>query len=88
MEVAITKMSSKGQIVIPIEMREQLKVGDKIIIIQNGHQLILRKTTNLDKNFEADLKFARRTEEAWKSYEKGEFRELKSEQFLEEIKKW
>ena len=43
MEVAITRMSSKGQIVIPIEMREGLQEGDKMIIIQNKDQIILKK---------------------------------------------
>lgn len=88
MEIAITKMSSKGQVVIPAEMREELNIGDKIMIIQNNGQLILKKASRLDKNFKEDLEFARITEEALKRYEKGEFVELKSDTFLEELKKW
>ena len=35
MDISITKMSSKGQIVIPVEMRRNIKEGEKLIIIQN-----------------------------------------------------
>lgn len=48
----------------------------------------MKKTDSLDKNFEEDLKFAQRTEEAWKKYEKGEFIEMKAEDFLKELEKW
>ena len=88
MEIALTKMSSKGQIVIPSELREDIKEGDKIIIIKNNNQLILKKASNLDKQLKEDLEFARRTEEAWKRYEKGEFTSSSVEDFLKEMKKW
>lgn len=83
----MTKMSSKGQIVIPAEMREGLHEGDKILIIQTKDQIILKKASELDKNFEEDLEFARRTEEAWKRYEKGEFVSLPADKFLEKLSK-
>ena len=41
----------------------------------------------LDKNLEEDLEFARRTEEAWKSYERGEFISMPVDEFLEELSK-
>ena len=34
------------------------------------------------------MEFAKRTEEAWKSYEKGEFKSMDSDKFLKEIEKW
>jgi len=87
MEVAVTKMSSKGQVVIPAEMREGLKEGDKLLVIQTKDQIILKKASELDRNFEEDLEFARRTEEAWKRYEKGEFASLPADKFLEKLSK-
>lgn len=88
MEMAITKMSSKGQVVIPSEMRKDIKEGEKLLIIKNNNQLIMKKATELDKNLKEDLEFARRTEEAWKRYEKGEFKSMPAEEFLKELKKW
>lgn len=88
MEIAITKMSSKGQIVIPAEMRKGLKEGDKLIVIREKDHLILKKATETEKNFEEDLLFAKRTEEAFKRYEKGEFIEMDFDKFIEKVKKW
>jgi len=87
MEVAITKMSSKGQIVIPAEMREGIHEGEKLVIIRNNGQIIMKKASELERNLVEDLKFARRTEEAWKSYEKGKFISMPADKFLEKLSK-
>ena len=87
-QINITKMSSKGQIVIPSEMRKNIKEGEKIVIIQNGDQLILKKAKDFSKNIEEDLIFAKRTEEAWKRFDKGEFISMDFDDFLKEAKKW
>ena len=81
-------MSSKGQVVIPQEMRKGIHEGEKLVIIKNKDQIILKKAKDFNKNLEEDLKFARRTEEAWKRYEKGEFISLPKDKFLEELEKW
>ena len=86
--INITKMSSKGQIVIPLEMRKDIKEGDKLLIIKNKNQLILKKATDFDENLKEDLEFARRTEEAWKAHDKGEFISMNADDFLKELKKW
>jgi AbrB family looped-hinge helix DNA binding protein len=81
-------MSSKGQIVIPSEMRNNIKEGEKLLLIQNENQIIIKKASELDKNVVEDIEFAKRTEEAWKRYEKGEFNSMDSKDFLKEIEKW
>ena len=86
--IGITKMSSKGQVVIPQDMREGLSEGEKLVIIKNGQQIILKKMDDFDKNLEEDLEFAKKTEEAWKSYDRGEFISMGADDFLKEIKKW
>jgi len=88
MDINITRMSSKGQIVIPKEMRRNFKEGEKIVVIQGGNKLILKKATDFDENLKEDLEFARRTEEAWKRMEKGEFISMEFDEFIEEMKKW
>ena len=88
MDIAITKMSSKGQVVIPAEMRKGLREGDKIVVIQNDKQLILKKATQLDENLKEDMEFARRTEEAMKRIEAGEGIKMDFDDFMDEIKKW
>jgi AbrB family looped-hinge helix DNA binding protein len=88
MDIAITKMSSKGQVVIPASMRADLSEGDKLILIRNNDQFIMKKASKLKKNFEEDLIFARRTEKAWKSYERGEFKSVDAKDFLKALEKW
>ena len=88
MDVAITKMSSKGQVVIPFEMRKDLKEGEKIVIIHSANQYILKKAVDLGKNLVEDLAFAKRTEEALKRYEAGEFKEMNFDDFIKEAEKW
>ncbi|MCK4492373.1 MAG: AbrB/MazE/SpoVT family DNA-binding domain-containing protein [Candidatus Altiarchaeales archaeon] len=86
--VNVTKLSSKGQIVIPQDMRKDFSVGDKFVIIKKGHQFILKPVNEVGKNFLEDLDFAKKTLEALKRYEKGEFREMEGVEFLAELEKW
>lgn len=85
--IAVTKMSSKGQVVIPTEMRADIKEGEKIIIIKAGKQIIMEKASEFDEKLKEDLLFAKRTEEAMKKYEKGEFKEMDFDAFIAELKK-
>lgn len=86
--IDITKMSSKGQVVIPQELRKDIQEGDKLVVIRNKDQIILKKADKFDKNIEEDLEFARRTEEAYKRIEAGEGIEMSFDEFIEEMKKW
>ena len=88
MDLAITKMSSKGQIVIPSEMRKGIKEGEKLLIIQNDDQLIMKKASKLDSNLKEDLEFARRTDEAWKRIEEGTGIKMGFDDFIDQMKKW
>lgn len=81
-------MSSRGQVVIPLEMRKDLKEGVKLVVMRNKGQIILKKAEDFAENIEEDLEFAKRTEEAWKSYDKGEFIEMDFDDFIKEMEKW
>ena len=86
--IDITRMSSKGQVVIPQAMRKDLEEGEKLVVIRNDKQIILKKMDDFDENLEEDLEFARRTEEAWQQYDRGEFTSMDAKEFLKELKKW
>ena len=87
-DISITKMSSKGQIVIPKEMRKDIKEGEKLVVIKAGNQIIIERVKDFDKKLEEDLEFARRTEEAYREIEKGNFIKMNSKNFLKALKKW
>ncbi len=83
--INIIKMSSKGQIVIPIDMRKGIKEGEKLFIIQNEGKLIIKKASESDKNFQEDLEFARRTEKAWKQIEEGKCKTYTLKEFKKRL---
>ena len=88
MDIAITRMSSKGQIVIPTKMRRDIPTGETLLIIKNKKQLILKKASELDMTLSEDLEFARCTEEAWQRHDAGKSKSMKSKDFLKELAKW
>jgi AbrB family looped-hinge helix DNA binding protein len=88
MDVAITKMSSKGQVVIPVEMRAGINEGDKLLIIQNNGQLIMKKANDLDITLKQDLEFAKKTNDSWKKIEEGKGINMKFDEFINEMKEW
>lgn len=87
-EFDITKMSSKGQIVIPINMRKNFNKNEKFLVIKSNDRLILKKAKDLDKNFKEDIIFAKRTQAALMKYEKGKFKKKTEKDFLKELNEW
>ena len=74
MEIATTKLSSRGQIVIPLEMRRNLKEGENLVVIKKGNDLIIRKEESVladwsDIDILADEKLLA---EAWSGPEEDE----------------
>ena len=51
------RLSSKGQIVIPKRMRDEMKLeeGDDLVMVQRGELLLIRKLTLQDIIRETDL---------------------------------
>jgi len=88
MEIAITKMSSKGQVVIPAEMRKGLHEGDKLLVIQNKNQLIMKKATDIEKSIAEDIEFAEKTDAALKRIEAKKGSKMEFNEFIKEMKKW
>lgn len=86
--IEISKISSKGQIVIPKKMREHFKEGDNIVFIEEGNRIILKNIKDLSENFKEDLEISKRVDEAYKRYEEGKFISLSKDDFLKEIKEW
>lgn len=87
-EINITRISSKGQIVIPREMRENFKEGEEFVIIRDGNRIILKNVKDFDENIKEDLEFAKRTEEAWQRIEAGKGIKMDFDDFINEMKKW
>lgn len=87
MEIELTKVSSKGQVVIPQKVRERLKIkeGETLAVSAENDLVVLKKVSN---PLEEDLETIEEIKEAWKEIESGKYKRLTSEEFLKEIKKW
>jgi AbrB family looped-hinge helix DNA binding protein len=70
MIVDTTRMSSRGQIVLPLEIRQGIEVGDKLIILRKGDDIILKKTipetTMLSEKSFAKTWLNKKEDDAWK----------------------
>ena len=88
MDVAITHMSSKGQIVIPASMRENIPEGEKLLIIREGQRYILKPLAELEPALKEDLMFAEKTEQAFEEYRKGSFTKKTADEFTDELASW
>ena len=83
----ISKISSKGQIVIPKNMRKNFSLGEKILIIEDKKKLILEKANDFSKKYVDDLKFSVETEKARKRILKGgDEKEKDLENFVKKLK--
>ena len=86
MDINVTVVSSKGQIVIPAEMRSGLACGEKLVVIRDGNRFVLTPVSKFSKTLVNDLEFARRTEEAYREIDSGKFREHSASDFVKRLK--
>ena len=52
------RVSEKGQIAIPREIREKLKImqGDELVIVEDNEKLLIEKSKRITKNLKDDFK--------------------------------
>ena len=86
--VEITKASSKGQIVIPEDIRKRLKIskGSVFAVTSKKGMIVMRKIDT--KMSKADLKTLKGLEEARKDIKNGKYKVLSPYEFSKELAKW
>ena len=76
MQIDTTKMSSRGQVVIPLGMRKDIKEGDKLIVIRRDNEIVLKKsipeTALLSEKSLAEAWSSKEDEEAFSYLQKNE----------------
>ena len=88
MEIEITKMTSKGQVVIPQEIRERNKIseGEKFIVYDNDDSIILKRVKNLERVSDVK-KFERVFSSMWKVAKERKISELDVKKEIETHRK-
>ena len=86
--IEITRASSKGQVVIPEDIRKRLKIqkGSIFAVTSKNEMIVMKKLDS--KMSKADLKTLNMVEEAWKDMEHGKYKVLSPDKFSEELAKW
>ena len=85
-EFAIAKVSTKGQIVIPRPLRENISTGDEFLVIRDNDRIILKNMRDMADKIKEDFVFAERVEEAWEERGKGSFESKSKENFIKELR--
>ncbi len=84
----LTRVSSRGQVVIPQDIREQMhiKEGNVFAVTSPYADMIVLKRIE-SPMLKKDLIILEEVEKAWEEIEKGEFRETGKDEFLKELKR-
>ena len=86
----LTRISFKGQVVIPSHVRHKLGIeaGSVFAILtpRKGGIVVLKKVDS--KSLQADLRIFREVEKAWREIERGEVRRAARKGFVEELETW
>jgi AbrB family looped-hinge helix DNA binding protein len=86
----LTVASSKGQVIIPKNLREHLKIKKGSVFAVSASEknniLLLKKLD--DPILETDIKIMKEVENAWEDIENGKSRKMNKEKFMKVMNKW
>ncbi len=81
----ITKLSSKGQVVIPERVRDGLDVGTAFAVRRKKNLIILKKLDGLTAEEKEELQ---EIEKTWKEIDEGKCESYTTEEFFKELNTW
>ena len=90
MEVDIVTLTSKGQLVIPQHMREEMDLsdGERMIIVRERNSLMPKPLSKLSSDVEEELLDMKSATRAWEEIAAGKAKRSSKEDFLKELAKW
>jgi len=81
----ITKLSTKGQIVIPEEIRNDLEIGTAFVVSRQKNMIILKKVEGLTKE---EIEEMKELNKIWEEIDRGECITQNADEFLKDLEKW
>ena len=90
--IDISKIGERGQIVIPLEMRQKLgiKPGEKFLVVNRDRDIIFRAISENKsiERIEEDLIDMKIADKRWKEIEQGKLKKSTKKEFLKELENW
>lgn len=80
-----TKLSTKGQIVVPENIRKGIEVGTAFTIIRQENLIILKQIKGLTEDEKAELD---ELNKIWKEIDSGECKSYTTKEFFSKLKEW
>lgn len=81
----VTTLSTKGQIVLPQKLRENLDIGTSFSVTKVNDLIVLRPITGLNSQEEAEIK---ELSKIWKEIDAGKAKTYSESDFFTKMKKW
>jgi bifunctional DNA-binding transcriptional regulator/antitoxin component of YhaV-PrlF toxin-antitoxin module len=81
----ITKLSTKGQVIIPEEYRRNLDVGTAFIVAKKDDLIVLKKLGGLTSKEKKELQ---ELNKIWKEIDAGKGKTYSKSEFLKELENW
>jgi bifunctional DNA-binding transcriptional regulator/antitoxin component of YhaV-PrlF toxin-antitoxin module len=81
----ITKLSTKGQIVIPDNLRKGYEVGSSFIVSKINEMIVLKPILGLTKEEKKEIKELKLI---WNEIDNGRADKYSEEEFFKAMKKW
>ncbi len=90
MALQVTRLSARGQIVIPQSIREKLglREGEQFIVADQEGSIVMKPLSKMEGEVEAELLDMKLAARAWKEIDEGRARKLGRREFIEELSKW
>lgn len=80
-----TKLSTKGQIVIPESLREGIEAGTVFIVTRTNKMIILKEIDGLTEKEKEEIK---ELDKIWKDIDEGRGVSIDVDKFLNEMDQW
>lgn len=81
----ITKLSSKGQVVIPDKLRQGIEVGTPFVVTKQNDLIILKKVDGLTEQEKEEMK---ELDEIWREIDEGKGVTMSKKEFFKEMESW
>ncbi len=81
----VTKLSTKGQVVIPESVREGMEAGTAFVVTKTNNMIILKEVEGLTEEEKKELK---ELDKIWKEIDSGKCDTYNVDEFFEKFKEW